>query len=107
MATNEGLARLLSSAIERAVSDVLDSQRVSGTKQNIYTCGVYDLIVNLTFYLTQNLIFNMQTTTGNDMRNEPATASSQNTSTVSALFIGKHVESFIILPHTLYINTHS
>ncbi len=36
MATNEGLARLLSSAIERAVSDVLDSQRVSGTKQNIY-----------------------------------------------------------------------
>ena len=57
MATNEGLARLLSSAIERAVSNVLDSQRVSGTKQNIYTCGVYDLIVNLTFYLTQNFNF--------------------------------------------------
>ncbi len=104
MATNEGLARLLSSAIERAVSDVLDSQRVSGTKQNIYTCGVYDLIVNLTFYLTQNLIFNMQTTTGNDMRNEPATASSQNTSTVSAPLCGKHVESFI---HIHYTSTHT
>jgi hypothetical protein len=28
MATNEGLARLLSSAIEKAVGDVLDSRRV-------------------------------------------------------------------------------
>ena len=36
MATNEGLARLLSSAIERAVSDVLDSQRVSGIEEIVH-----------------------------------------------------------------------
>jgi hypothetical protein len=38
MATNEGLARLLSSAIERAVGDVLDSR---GIKEIIYIRVVF------------------------------------------------------------------
>jgi hypothetical protein len=43
MAANEGLARLLSSAIERAVGDVLHLRRVSGIKEIIYIRVVFTI----------------------------------------------------------------
>ena len=61
MATNEGLARLLSSSIERAVTSVLESQRVSrNNPKYVNTCGFYDFVVNEIIFLGSTLDFRCQ-----------------------------------------------